>query len=156
MKTTKNILISMILLSLTSLGYTQKGTGNTSGIAKSDLVNEIENVSGELQQIITEPCTQTTGRYSEGSHLLIKTNQERTSTLNLHLGPTRVISGMTNQLKTGQGIKVKVFSTKVMPANHYIVKEFQSNGESYEIRDSDLRPFWAGKRGNRSGKKQRR
>ncbi|MGM0497839.1 MAG: hypothetical protein ACQESJ_07975 [Bacteroidota bacterium] len=151
MKGTK-ILIAVVLLAVTSMGYAQKGVGNNSGIARSNSVNEIEQISGELQKIITEPCTQTTGRYSNGTHLLVKDDEDET--LNVHLGPTYVMSEITDQLKTGEEIQMKVVGTEDLPDHNYIAKEIQSGEEAHEIRDSNLKPFWAGNNAKRRGRKQ--
>lgn len=153
MKGTK-ILIAAALLAVTSMSYAQKGVGNKSGVARSNSVDEIEQVSGELQKTITEPCTQTTGRYSTGTHLLVKTGQGKTTNINVHLGPTKVVSDMARQLETGEKIRIKMYSTEDLPENHYVAKEFTSGGEVYEIRDSNLKPFWAGNNGKQRGRKQ--
>lgn len=155
MKTTKRILLTMILLTVTSLGYAQRGTGSNSGIARSNTENGIEQISGKIQEIVTETCTQTTGRYSQGTHLLIKTAEGETQPLNVHLGPTRLVSDMTDQLKTGQEIQMKVFRTDDLPENQYVAKEFTSEGKSYELRDASLSPFWAGNRKGRRGMRNR-
>jgi len=151
MKGTK-ILITVVLLALTSMGYAQKGMGNNSGIARTNSTDEIEQISGKLQEIITEPCTQTTGRYSNGTHLLVKNNDNET--LNVHLGPTKVVSGMTNQLNTGEEIHLEMYTTKDLPENHYIAKEFKSGEVSHEIRNSNLKPFWANSNSSRRGRKR--
>lgn len=156
MKPTKRILLTMILLTATSLGYAQRGTGSNSGIARSNTENGIEQISGEIQEIVTETFTQTTGRYSKGTHLLVKTEEGETQPLNVHLGPTRLVSDMTDQLKTGQKIQMKVFSTDNLPENQYIAKEFTSEGKNYELRNEALRPFWAGNRKGRRGMRNRR
>ncbi len=158
MKGTK-ILITVVLLALSSMGYTQRGVGNNTGIAGSNSVTEIDQVSGKLQKIVTERCTQTTGRYSDGTHLLVKTDQGKTRTLNVHLGPTSVVSDITDQLTIGEEIKLEVYSTEDLPDNHYVAKEVTGGGKSHEIRDSNLKPFWAGnntkRRGRFNGRKQR-
>jgi len=151
MKGTK-ILITVVLLALASMGYAQKGMGNNSGVARTNSVDEIKQISGELQEIITEPCTQTTGRYSNGTHLLVKTDEN--ATFNVHLGPTKEVSGMTGQLNTGEEIHLKMYTTEDLPENHYIVKEFTGKEVSHEIRDANLKPFWADSNGNRRGRRQ--
>jgi len=152
MKGTKILITVVVLLALTSMGYAQKGMGNNTGIARANSVVEIEKISGELQEIITEPCTQTTGRYSNGTHLLVKNNENET--LNVHLGPTKVVSGMTDQLNAGEEIHLEMYTTEDLPENHYIVKEFKSGEVSHEIRNSNLKPFWAGSSGKRRGRKR--
>lgn len=155
MKRTKGVLMTMILLTVTFFGFAQKGTGNDSGIARSNTTYGIEQISGELQEIINEPCTETTGKYSEGTHLLVKTGDGNKQTLNVHLGPASVVSDMTDQLKTGKEIQIKVFSTNDLPDNQYIAQEFSVNGETYELRDENLRPFWAGNGKGPKGKGRR-
>ena len=150
-----SFLIAMVLLMATTLSHAQKGTGKSSGIVRSNTKNEIEQITGEIQEIVTETCTQTTGRYSHGTHLLVKTDKGETQPLNVHLGPTRLLSGMTDRLKTGQKIQMKVFRTDNLPENQYVAKEFTSKGETYELRNDALRPFWAGNRKGRGGVRKR-
>ncbi|MGM0376152.1 MAG: hypothetical protein ACQEQ0_05220 [Bacteroidota bacterium] len=143
MSWTKNILFAMLLLSITSTGAAQKGTGNQSGVARSNAAGDVENLSGSIQKIITEPCASTTGRYSTGTHMLIKTGDEKKNTINVHLGPAKMVSDMTDQLSVDQSIELFVFRTQDLPEDHYIVKEFSSEGKTFELRDVNLRPFWA-------------
>jgi len=146
MKKKKSMVITFILLMVTPLVYAQKGTGNNTGIARSNSVNEVIQISGELQKVVNETCTQTTGRYSKGTHLLVKTEAGETQPLNVHLGPAREVTSMTDQLETGQEIQMKVFRTDNLPENQYVAKEFISKGKTYELRDAALRPFWAGRK----------
>ena len=149
------MVITMILLTVAPFVYAQKGTGDNTGVARSSSVNEVIQISGELQKVVNETCTQTTGRYSQGTHLLIKTAEGETQPLNVHLGPTQVVSGMTDKLETGQEIQMKVFRTDNLPENQYVAKEFTSEGKSYELRDASLSPFWAGNRKGRRGMRNR-
>ena len=146
MQTTKKIAIILFLLALTPWASAQKGVGNDTGIAARTSVNETKQISGILKEVVTEPCTQTTGRYSNGTHLLVRTKQGSTNMLNLHLGPTEVLSDQTGLLKTGQSLQLEVYCTDDLADYHYIVKEYTYKGETYEIRDASLRPFWAGNR----------
>ncbi|MFO8234867.1 MAG: hypothetical protein R6U04_05650 [Bacteroidales bacterium] len=143
MKKTKSILITMIMVTITTLGYAQKGTGNNTGNATASEASKIEQLSGELQEILVEPCTKTTGRYDTGTHLLIKTNKGQGQTLNIHLGPTSELADITEGLEKGDEIQLKLFSTKDLPENQYVVKEFKYKGTLYELRDANLQPFWA-------------
>lgn len=141
-----NFLFTIVLLMIASLSYAQKGAGSNSGIARKNSANEVIQVSGILQKIIKEPCAQTTGKYSNGTHLLVKPEGDKSQTLNVHLGPTSIVSDITGQLKPGQELQLKIFDTDDLPDNHYIVKEITGKEKTYELRDAALRPFWAGRK----------
>lgn len=143
MSWTKNIFFAMIFLSITSLGFAQKGTGNQTGVARSNAAGDIEKLSGSIQEIIDEPCTNTTGRFSTGTHMLIQTGDERQSIINVHLGPAKMVADMKEKLNVDQTIEMTVFSTQDLPENHYIVKDLTAGGQTFELRDANLRPFWA-------------
>ena len=146
MNRTKHILLAALLFGLPFFGHAQKGVGNQSGIARGNSVEIKDHVSGSIQEIINEPCTQTTGRFSKGSHLLVKTEGEESNTINVHLGPTSMVSGMTDQMNTGQLVDLTLIKTEDLPDNHYIAKELSSGNNTYELRDDNLRPFWANNR----------
>jgi len=141
-----SFLITMVLLMAATLSPAQKGTGNNTGIARNHSANEVIQVSGVVQKIVTEPCTQTTGRYSNGTHLLVKPEGDKSQTLNVHLGPTPVVSDMISQLETGQELHLKIYNTDDLPDNHYIAKELTGKEKVYELRDATLRPFWSGRK----------
>lgn len=154
MHNTKSIFFAVALLTVTFLGHAQKGTGNKTGIARSGFVTETTHVSGQIQKVLTEPCTQTTGRYSQGTHLLVKSDQGQVRVINVHLGPTQEVSDMTEQLERGQEIQLTLFRTNDMPDEQYIAKELTSKNRSYVLRDENFRPLWAGSSG-RNGRKRR-
>jgi len=151
MQTTKKMAMILVLLALTPWVHAQKGVGNDTGVAAQGSFTETEQISGILKEVVTEPCTQTTGRYSNGTHLLVQTKQGTAKTLNLHLGPTKVVSDLTGQLSPGEDIQMEVYTTGDLPDHHFVVKAYTYDGETYEIRDASLRPFWAGNRRGRKG-----
>src|SRR6056297_2171065 len=150
MKWSKSILFAVIFLSISSMSFAQRGTGNKAGIARNNSNNVTESISGRLLKILNEPCTNTTGRYDKGMHFIVDRKDKGGTNLNIHLGPASEVSEMTNHLKPGQEIRLKVFKTEDLPDNQFIAKSFTSNNETYKIRDDDFRPFWAVKRNNRS------
>lgn len=155
MKWTKNIFFAAVLFVMPLWLYAQKGTGNTSGVAGSNSTVTVENISGNIQKIITEPCTQTTGRFSTGIHLLVETMKDQNKiTYNVHLGPAKMVSEITEQLNVGQSIELSAFSTRDLPKNHYIAIELSNNNKTFEFRNADLRPFWANSN-NRGGRRRR-
>jgi hypothetical protein len=150
MKRIKNISLGIILFVLATTGYAQKGVGNQSGIGQSNTPAKPKQISGEIKEVLKEPCTQTTGRYDQGTHLLVESEVDsKDHILNIHLGPTAVLNEMTNQLKPGRKIQLKVFKTSDLPKNQYIAKSYVFNQNSYTLRDADLRPFWANNRGKK-------
>jgi hypothetical protein len=155
MTRTRNLLFAAIIFFMPLWLHAQKGTGNTNGVASSNTEVAIENISGKIQKIITEPCTQTTGRFPTGIHMLVETlKDQKKNTFNVHLGPADMVSEISEQLSVGQSIELSVFSTEDLPENHYIAKKLSVDGKTFELRDDDLRPFWA-KRNNRRGRGRR-
>ena len=153
MKRIKSIFLVTLLSILSTAVYAQKGVGNQSGIGQSNTKLKTKQISGEVKKVLKEPCTQTTGRYDQGTHLLIKTDDfGKDQILNIHLGPTPELKEMTNKLKLGREIRLKVFKTKDLPKKQFIAQSFWYNNDSYTLRDDDLRPFWANSRSNRSRK----
>lgn len=144
MKRTKKLMLAVIFITATTLSYAQKGTGNHSGVARNNSVDEIEQISGEIEKIVNETCTQTTGRYSEGTHIFVQTDQGANK--NVHFGPTAEVSELTEQLEAGQHIQLKVFRTEDLPEHHVIAKSFTGEGKTHQLRDNALKPFWAGKK----------
>jgi hypothetical protein len=152
MKLTQVILFAVILFSASSYSYAQKGMGNKTGIARNNVTNATRKISGKLVKILNEPCTNTTGQYARGLHLIIKQNDQDVERLNIHLGPTSEMSEITEHLKPGQQLELKVFKTNELPDDQYIAKSFTSTHGTYELRNDQLRPFWAG---NNRGRRQR-
>jgi len=149
MKLKNTMLATMIMVIVTSSGFAQKGTGNSSGVAKNYSSSIVTELSGELKKIVNEPCKKTTGRYSYGTHLFIETLNTRKRTLNIHVGPTEEIKRITENLKTGQQIEMMVFKTDDLPENQFIVKSLKVKGKLYTLRNEDLKPFWAGNQNHR-------
>jgi len=154
MRSTKSILIIGVFLTVTILGHAQKGTGNRSGIATNGSLTETKQVSGQIQKVLTEPCTQTTGRYSRGTHLMVKSEGGKARVINVHLGPTQEVADIMEHLEKGGKIQMAVFRTNDLPEEQYIAKEFTHNDKSYVLRDENFRPFWAGNSG-RNGRGRR-
>ena len=163
MKTTRKILITGLLSFITIMSFGQKGTGNTMGIARNSADYEQMEVSGTIEKIVTEDCENTTGRYANGTHMIVNTKNRDAETVNVHLGPSAQVAGMIKDLKKGESIRIDAFQTRDLDDNHYIAKSFiTSEGKTIELRNDFLQPFWArskegsGRRRNGKGSGRKR
>ena len=136
------LLGTLLVLIWSSAAPGQRGIGDSDGIARQMLKPCLVRVSGKLQEIKTHPCENTTGNADLGTHLILNDNQGRG--LNIHLGPTAVLSKIVERLKIGTKIEILGFRTEGMPPNQYVAKTLIFGNNSIQLRDSDLRPYWAG------------
>lgn len=134
-------------LILQTPAFAQRGMGDAEGVARSQEV--VQKISGTavVQEVAVEECTQTTGRYPVGIHLLAENSDGES--LNLHLGPEPVLRKITRQIEEGTEISFKAFRTTQLPENNFIVEVIGFNGKQLTLRDESLRPRWAGQRGRR-------
>jgi hypothetical protein len=138
------IFVSLLLACVISVNA-QKGIGNLTGIGQETEKPPIVSLSGELVEIKTGPCENTTGRAYIGTHLYLKSAANE-NLLNIHLGAAYAVELLISRIEVGQKIEVLGFRMDQMQTNHYIAKEVTSNGYTIQLRDDDLRPFWAGER----------
>ncbi len=141
------ILIAMAgcLLLCTLPVIAQKGQGDATGIAREIEKPPIEHITGELLRIETGPCEQTTGHAYIGTHLYLKSD-ENGQVLNIHLGAAYAVASYVKNLEIGKKLDVKGFRTELLKRDNYVAKEITVNGHTYQLRDENLRPFWAGER----------
>jgi hypothetical protein len=111
------------------------------------------SLSGKLKAIETGPCEMTTGRAYLGTHILLETPKGKE--LNIHLGPAPALDEIVDQLPEGKKVSVKCFRTERMPKDHYVAQSVAFGDTSLQIRDEDLRPFWAGGSGGAFGARAR-
>jgi hypothetical protein len=133
---------TMLVLIFSSVAPGQRGMGDSEGIARQMLKPHLVHISGKLQEIKVHPCANTTGKADLGIHLILKDKQGRE--LNVHLGPTPALSKTVKQLKKDRKIELIGFRTDKMPPNQYVAKTLIINKNIIQLRDSDLRPYWAG------------
>jgi len=74
--------------------------------------------------------------------------------LNIHLGPAPDVAEVVKKLKSGTKLDLLVFRTDKMPPEQYVAKTLILGPRFVELRDSELRPYWAG--GNLNGQAQAR
>jgi len=145
MKVIPQILVIMASITLT-FAYPangQKGTGSLTGMGQETVKPSIEKFIGELVEIKTGPCENTTGHAYIGTHLYVK-NSTDGQVLNVHLGAAYAVESYVNRLVTGQEIEVHGFRTEKMEPGNFIAKQITTNGNTLQLRDDNLRPFWAG------------
>jgi len=150
----KFLLTTLVLANLTVFSFAQKGVGNTIGIAQEGIQTHVNEISGSLIEVLDEPCTETTGKYAMGTHLLIKHKiNHKEQVANIHLGPTAFVSKMVKDFVPGMEISLKVYHAEGLPENHFVAKSFSYGNNQYKLRDANLKPFWAtsntGRRKNR-------
>jgi len=150
MNWTKILLTTLVLGNLTVFSFAQKGVGDNRGIAQEGIQTQVNEISGSLVKVIEEPCTETTGKYSTGTHLLIKHNiNDKEQVSNIHLGPAKLVSEMVDELVSGTDIDLNVYHADGLPENHYVAKNFSYGNNQYKLRDDNLKPFWANSRKGR-------
>jgi len=137
------VFVSILLVLLqVSAATGQRGMGDWEGVAQQMLKPSLVHISGKLQEIKTHPCENTTGKADQGTHLILKDKQGRE--LNVHLGPAPVLSETIKQLKAGRKIDLLGFRTDKMPLNQYVAQILILGNHIIQLRDSSLRPYWAG------------
>jgi hypothetical protein len=145
------ILFSGIVLFCAHPANAQKGIGNVYGIGQQQVLPDVETITGELVEIKTGPCENTTGYAVIGTHLFLKNNVNET-VYNIHLGAAYAVDSFIARLSIGQNIEVHAFRTEQMDENHYVAKDVSANGHTIQLRDENLRPFWAGERASQRGR----
>lgn len=133
-------MVVLVWASAFSLGYAQKGTGEPRGVGRKADKPAVVSVTGELKEVSTHPCEQTTGKGELGTHLILKTKDKE---LNLHLGPATNVKDVVEIVKVGRAVAARAFRTEKMPKNHYNAVSITVDGKTVVLRDDALRPRWA-------------
>ncbi|MFO7970706.1 MAG: hypothetical protein R6U40_03030 [Desulfobacterales bacterium] len=120
----------------------QRGMGQNMGLGMQGEKPSLVTLEGEVKELVTEECRQTTGRSLKGTHVMIQS--EGGEEINIHLGNAAAVENIAQGLEPGQKITLEVFRTDLMPANHYVAKTIRTGNESLELRDESLQPFRAG------------
>jgi hypothetical protein len=133
------VLVSVLLA---GAAVAQKGTGESTGMARRSTKPPIVTVAGTVTDIKIGPCKQTTGRSAEGVHLLLRAADNRE--INLHLGPSAALGDVIKAVSAGQPVTSDAFRTERMPQDAYVARVLTVGGRTFELRDVGLRPIWAG------------
>ncbi len=137
-----SFLTALVLLTVIP-AHAQKGQGDLTGVARGHELPSVEAITGELLRIETGPCESTTGHAYVGTHIFLATDESE-EPLNIHLGASYAVASHVKALEAGQSLKLDVFRTEQMEANHFIAKSLTANDHKITFRDDNLRPFWAG------------
>lgn len=149
---TRLILLAAGLLILSvATADAQRGRGNFTGLGQELVKPDIIELSGELVEIKTGPCEQTTGRAIIGTHLFIQENADG-PLMNIHLGDAAAVDRFVTGLVIGNEVNVQAFRTDLLDDDQYIAMELESDGRSMILRTSDFRPVWAGSNRGRRGR----
>jgi hypothetical protein len=116
--------------------------GDSAGMAQEATKPKLISLKGKVVSVETGPCEKTTGPGNAGTHMILRTKKQEE--LNVHLGLAVAVEDIAKQLSVGKKVKVTAFRTKKMPEGHYVAQSLNFNGKTVEIRDDNLRPFWAG------------
>ena len=119
----------------------QRGAGNPEGVARQAEKPKVVKLEGKLKAIKTGPCEATTGCSPIGTHILLET--AKGEELNIHLGPASAVNDLLDRFAVGQEVIVQAFRTPDLKEHHYVARSLESEGVSIELRDENLRPFWA-------------
>lgn len=137
------ILWTVVLVAVQPL-FAQKGTGDAFGVVGTGLADTVYRVSGNLVQLATHPCEQTTGPAPLGTHLHLRTTTG--ATLNVHLGPADEVAYLEELLVPGQHLEIDVFRTAALPEDQCVAQVIYTGNQVVALRDDSLRPQWAGQR----------
>jgi len=150
MKSLLTFIITLLFsLVVVNSAFAQKGMGDETGIARQGLTPVVVNITGELLEIKSGPCENSTGKGKIGIHLILQ--KKGGQRLNIHLGPESAVDHVVEQLVLKQQLSVDAFHTEKMPDNAYIAKSISINEKVIHLRDENLRPSWAYPRGSGQG-----
>ena len=140
-----NVLVTaLVVLICTAAAPGQRGMGDGKGVVQQRLKLPLVLISGKLQEIKTHPCENTTGKAELGTHLILR--DKHGQELNIHLGPAPELSETVKRLTVGRKLDLLGFRTDKMPPNQYVAQKLILGSHIIQLRDSDLRPYWAGSR----------
>ena len=122
------------------LALAQKGMGRETGVARQAQLPEVISLRGEIMEVNSHPCKNTTGRAPVGTHVLVRSKAGEE--LNIHLGPVDDVKDIADKLKPGKKVIIDGFRTDQMPENHFVAKTLRIGSETAALRDDSLRPFW--------------
>lgn len=121
----------------------QKGAGNFTGMGQEPEKPSVITITGELVEIKTGPCENTTGHAYIGTHLYVKST-DYGNLLNIHLGAAYALEVFIARLSAGDRVEMQVFRTELLKPDNYIATQISANEYTVVLRDENLRPFWAG------------
>lgn len=135
--------VTFVLLLTCGGAYAQRGVGDPTGVIRQGLNPPLTTLSGKLVSIETHPCENTTGPALAGTHLIVEADDGMK--YNLHVGPADAVASIVEPFTSGTRIEVRAFRTARMPEDQYVATELLlASGKAIELRDANLRPFWAG------------
>lgn len=126
---------------VTSMGLAQRGVGDATGVVRQAVQPETVELSGQVIEVKTEPCEQTTGPSLVGAHFFLKNSEGQT--LNIHLGPASQVEFAIRELVPDRTVKVHGFRTEKMKEGHYVAQQITWDDHVLTLRDETLRPVWA-------------
>lgn len=148
----KRLLILILLIAgffLLAIDALASGSNFTGTHIQKGSDPEVVEIKGEVKHVLEEVCKHGTGRKEKGMHLIV--TAEDGNDYNVHIGPSDEVSQHVENL-VGETLELKVFKTKKLSEGHYIAKEFTRDGEIIELRDDNLKPYWAEFKNQRKGK----
>ncbi|MEI7608228.1 MAG: hypothetical protein WCJ64_12705, partial [Rhodospirillaceae bacterium] len=136
------VVATLVALVMAGAAMAQRGAGDASGVSRQGLNLPIVSLTGTVSEVKIGPCENTTGRSAAGAHLIVKAADNRV--INLHLGPATSVDDVLKAVKAGTAITADTFRTDQMPQDAYVVRTITVGNQAIQLRDSTLRPRWAG------------
>ncbi len=147
MSGTRMVMIYAFMLSMSVSAAPQRGAGQGPGMARQFDPPPLQTILGTVEEIQMIPSPMIPpGRL--GLHLEVRDRAGRL--MDLHMGPAAALSRLSRQLEPGERIRARVYKADWMPRRSYVVQQISFGGETFSLRDEQLRPFWAG-RGSQRG-----
>jgi hypothetical protein len=120
----------------------QKGTGESTGIARQGLKPNVLRFEGRIIKIKTGPCEKRNKTpQAIGSHLIVQTTGKQM--LNLHVGPEQRIQMTLNELPKDKTLIFTAFKTDRLSQDAYILKTVELGKQVWVFRNNDLTPAWS-------------
>ena len=149
-RTISTIIAVAACIGFATVAMAQKGTGQAEGVARQTEKPELVTLSGIVKEIKFEPCKDTTGRSTIGTHIILQIKDGVTR--EIHVGPERDVQTLIQGIEAKQPLAVTGFRTEALPKDALVATTLVVGEKTVTIRDKDLRPVWAGKQGQGRGK----
>jgi hypothetical protein len=137
------IVLSIVFLSLivaVPAPAQQRGMGDDEGLARQQVRPLARDLSGVVVAVEEGPCALTTGRATQGAHVILRTADQ--ARVNLHLGPAAALPDLLARLKPGIAVRSSALWTDRMPDDSYVARTVVVGDDTFVLRDDALRPAW--------------
>jgi hypothetical protein len=137
----------------------QLGADDENGLAQNEGVGrgmeiDTRGITGTLGELVVGECTTRTRGVVEGAHLIVTTMGDQQAVI--HLGPTSasVVEEIVAAAEPQQEYEGLIIRTDEMPFDAFAAATVTLNGQSWQLRDDEMRPVWAAADGTQGGGEQ--